>query len=262
MARAIVNTYEFDKALRMVVPFCSTDNNRPNLQGVFFEAYVTNRLRMTGADGFRLGSVEIDAEVDNDFAALIDTKYLPMLDTKKRRYTAMDMVLDGKFSMNGMKFPDYEQLFPTGGETILLPDDLLEYVEILQKMTKGYSAALRWSITSGGHVMDVHVDSMDLSRNFLFEIETKEPLKCDPVVLAVNINFLVDILRAGYGMPLKLHITRVPQKFHNVLASKPTIDQARLVMVTGENARWVAMPMYFNEYDIRYPGGKNANPRN
>jgi len=126
-----IGSIELAKALNRVLPFTSKDDARPILQCVKFIAG-EGKLKLVGADGFRLAEVTLDYDEDTEGQVLIPHDELKGITGALRKakrvrlgFEASGDTLDGmslvidteaiRYKWRGVdgQFPNYEPLIPT-----------------------------------------------------------------------------------------------------------------------------------------------------
>jgi len=130
-----IGNVELAEALNRTLPFTATEDNRPVLQCVLFKAG-EGKLKLVGADGFRLAVQSID--FDGEGEALINRDDLWGIANalRKARRVNVSFEKSGE-SLDGMKliidteairysfvsadgtFPDYEKLIPKEAKTVV-----------------------------------------------------------------------------------------------------------------------------------------------
>ncbi|MCL0038927.1 hypothetical protein M1N46_01600 [Dehalococcoidia bacterium] len=125
-----VGAIELAEALARVLPFAAKDENKPVLSSVNFEAR-GGKLRLVGADGYRLAVVTLDYE-DGEGQALINRDNLKGIayalkrakrvrvsfEAGEEKLTDKSLIIDTELvrykwvSVDG-SYPDYERLIPT-----------------------------------------------------------------------------------------------------------------------------------------------------
>jgi len=126
-----IGSIELAEALNRVLPFTATDDKRPVLQCVKFVAG-EGKLKLVGADGFRLAEVTLDFDEDIEGQVLIHRDELKGITGALRKakrvglgFEASGDTLDGmsllidteaiRYKWRGAEgqFPDYEKVIPT-----------------------------------------------------------------------------------------------------------------------------------------------------
>jgi DNA polymerase-3 subunit beta len=126
-----IGSIELAEALNRVLPFTATDDKRPVLQCVKFVAG-EGKLKLVGADGFRLAEVTMDFDEDIEGQVLINHDELKGIAGALRKakrvrlgFEASGDTLDGmslvidteaiRYKWRGAEgqFPDYEKVIPT-----------------------------------------------------------------------------------------------------------------------------------------------------
>jgi len=126
-----IGSIELAEALNRVLPFTATDDKRPVLQCVKFVAG-EGKLKLVGADGFRLAEVTMDFDEDIEGQVLINRDELKGIVGALRKakrvrlgFEASGDTLDGmslvidteaiRYKWRGAEgqFPDYEKVIPT-----------------------------------------------------------------------------------------------------------------------------------------------------
>jgi len=127
-----MGSLELAEAIARVLPFTATEDNRPALQCVLFEASY-GKLTLASADGFRLAECKLDYETDRDSVSVlvnrVDLKGIPSVLRKakrvKVRFDKAGDTLDGmasyidteiaryKFVSADGQFPDYGKVIPS-----------------------------------------------------------------------------------------------------------------------------------------------------
>jgi len=126
-----IGNIELAEALNRVLPFTATDDKRPVLQCAKFVAG-EGKLKLVGADGFRLAEVTLDFDEDIEGQVLINRDELKGITGALRKakrvrlgFEASGDTLDGmslvidteaiRYKWRGAEgqFPDYEKVIPT-----------------------------------------------------------------------------------------------------------------------------------------------------
>ena len=130
-----IGNVELAEALNRTLPFTATEDNRPVLQCVLFKAG-EGKLKLVGADGFRLAVQSID--FDGEGQALINRDDLWGIANALRKARRVNVSFEASGeSLDGMKliidteairysfvsadgtFPDYEKLIPKEAKTVV-----------------------------------------------------------------------------------------------------------------------------------------------
>ena len=127
-----IGSLELAEAIARVLPFTATEDNRPALQYVLFEASY-GKLTLASADGFRLAECKLDYETEGDSVSVLvnraDLKGIPSALRKAKRvrlrFDKAGDTLDGmalfidteiaryKFVSADGQFPDYGKVIPS-----------------------------------------------------------------------------------------------------------------------------------------------------
>ena len=150
-----IGSIELAEALNRVLPFTSKDDARPVLQCVKFIAG-EGKLKLVGADGFRLAEVTLDFDEDIEGQVLIHRDELKGITGALRKakrvrlgFEASGDTLDGmslvidteaiRYKWRGAEgqFPDYEKVIPTEFNTFAHLDtlELLKAVGTLKALS-------------------------------------------------------------------------------------------------------------------------------
>ena len=150
-----IGSIELAEALNRVLPFTSKDDARPVLQCVKFIAG-EGKLKLVGADGFRLAEVTMDFDEDIEGQVLINRDELKGIAGALRKakrvrlgFEASGDTLDGmsliidteaiRYKWRGAEgqFPDYEKVIPTEFSTFAHLDtlELLKAVGALKALS-------------------------------------------------------------------------------------------------------------------------------
>lgn len=140
---ASIGSEDLQKALRKVLPFSATSENKRNLFGVLAEAQGSG-LRLVASDGFRLGYADTTAVVMKEESIMIPLSFAKLLQGILRIVPESEVSLRADknsvkiqgdyfemvFPRPDYEFPDYRRILPTSFKTILEVnrEELLETV--------------------------------------------------------------------------------------------------------------------------------------
>jgi hypothetical protein len=235
-----IGAIELAEALNRVLPFTATDDARPTLQCVNFEAK-EGKLTLVSADGFRLAVVTLDYEGEGQ--ALVSRDDLRGIANALRRakrtrigfepsgesLDGMSLILDTELirykwvSVNGT-YPDWRKLIPTEANTAAHFDavEAIKAIGSLKVLADSKSYPIDITLDNGFVVM---ANSEDKGHTTIpADIEGK------PVKVRLEGKYLAEALKACGGM--------VDFKLTN--AYSPTL-------FTADGYQLVVMPMMTNE---------------
>lgn len=233
-------------ALARVLPFASNEEARPVLECVYFEGNQEKQsMTVTTANGWIMGNVEIPAVVDGPFEKAIHGEVLKGFTAARSRFDVLvdfEDSMKNEFIWEGSKYPDYRKIFPTDGfvinaEVIFPLREALKRMKDFYKFTKrsihsnSYSAGVCWSISSKGHVLEMEYEQGKVR----FEIPTSVPIDIKPIYVAINVNWICQVLDAAKDLD-DLRVGMIAKNSVVVFSS------------TKGAARWAVMPMHFPDY--------------
>jgi len=208
---------EFKRMIEKTIFACSTDNLRPALTGVYCQIF-ENEYRMVATDGHRLVKI-----VNTNFESKNFTREL-IIPTKALHFVARNLQEEGiqqiVFSDNHVLFelpdtkifsriikeayPDYERVIPSDYEKEMLIDKNT-FVSSVKRVSL-FSNPITNQIK-----LDLNINSIEISAQDIdFGGEANEHIECkydsDPMDIAYNANYLLDILRHVDTENIKMQI--------------------------------------------------------
>ena len=245
-----LDTQELIKALTFALTCVARDETSPPLACILFDSG-DNVLKLVSADGFRMAIAPITAEDIPSHKFLIHSgdisKLLVFLKAikpvgagKGKCYPEVYLKYSKgsiKFSHDAgtlvlnrqsLTFPNYEMLIPKDGAKIeFIADDMLRAAKSLANICNNGSSIIRLYFQQG-----------DPAGKILFSANSNEygesTAECDALVesdckIAVNVNYLIDMLRLCKDIKMSVKITN---------SSSPMLFEM------PDNWRQVTMPMF------------------
>ena len=235
-----IGNVELAEALNRTLPFTATEDNRPVLQCVLFKAG-EGKLKLVGADGFRLAVQTIDFDGEGEALIVRDDLAGIANALRKARRVNLSFEASGE-SLDGMKliidteairysfvsadgtFPDYEKLIPKEAKTVV-HFDTVEAVKAI--------GSLKVLADSKSYPIDLTLDNgMVMLSSPDDKGRAVMPADIEGEVNKVRIDgkYLADALRACNGMvDLKLTDGKSPVLFQvdgYLLVTMPMLTNA------------------------------------
>jgi DNA polymerase III sliding clamp (beta) subunit (PCNA family) len=258
----LIDVKELIEAINYVAISRATEQARPNLTCIYFECE-NDKIKLTTADGFRLGMTSIQAKgipAGNfliDFTEII--RLLPFLKSlivkgKNKSnpdlYISVDKTavkfLSGNnsielYTFDGI-FPKYQQLIPTTGTTNeFIASELLEVVKALHSIAKDSNGIIRLQFTKELYE-DKPIGKIALSSKSeeLGDLKTE----CNAIVetdckIAFNSKYLIDLLKLAKDSKVTMLMS----------------TESSSALFTMGNKTQVLMPMF-----VKWDDDKPAEP--
>jgi len=207
-----IGSLELSEAISRVLPFTATEDNRPVLQCVLFEAS-EGKLKLVSADGFRLAVVTLDSD-EGEGKVLVNRDDLKGIASALRKAKRVRVTFDkAGESLDGMalfidtevarykfvgvdgQFPDYEPLIPTE-HTCHAHLDTLEAVKAVHalKATSDNPKSYPVDLTiGGGHMIMANPDEKG-------EVIVKADSGDEFAYIRIDGSYFADVMRAFGGM--------------------------------------------------------------
>jgi hypothetical protein len=234
---------ELSEALSRVLPFTTTEDNRPVLQCVLFKV-AEGKLTLVSADGFRLAVVKLDFDGDEGQVLINRDELIGVASALRRAYRVrmgfekngesldgMSLVLDTeliRYKWRGTdgNFPDYEKLIPTDFNTFVSFDanEAIKAVSSLKVLSDSKSYPIDLSIGNGKVIMSNPDDKglAEIPADTLGEGRIR-----------LDGSYLADALKACGGMvDLKLVDSKSPMLF-----TSPDYELVVMPMLTSESQK-------------------------
>lgn len=189
--------------------FCvSSDENRPNLSGIYCESPAPNMLRMVSTDGHRLALAEgtFDTELQIPAGAIVPRKGFQELKRVLGDSAGIDTVELGFSGTSGVlmagsvvlstrliegQFPDYEQVIPKGGnkQAKIGRAAFAEALRRVSLLSQGRAYGVRFEFTE---------DSLKLVAEDPEYGDAQETIAVqysgEPLVIGFNARYIMDVL--------------------------------------------------------------------
>lgn len=201
----------------------STDEARPNLNGVLFSSRGDGIMRVVSTDGHRLSLAERFAGVEGapmipEFEGLIiPRKAVTELRKLLDEYPEVELALDGQnlvvktpdFGVNirliAERFPPYEAVIPKSNESVFI-FDRKQLLDALKRMGlvgeeklhgvklefNGSEVALESKNNNLGHVSEV--------------LPLEEGSSTDQLLISFGVNYMIDVLNVIKGAEVQLYL--------------------------------------------------------
>jgi len=229
---AIVNMYDLVQGLARVKVSASRDEARPILMSVLIKADAEKQqITLACTNGFHLSQYVMSAKVDTSFRKTAPVELFKFMDARKLKYFPLQMILDPERLNDAGAYPAYEQVIPDNEPVFKceVPADVITGILRMHKTFRNGINVLYWSITSSGHVLEVHRDGV-VSRD-QYKLSSPEQ---QPALVCVELHFIAEIMSAARAEP--------------TLELAYRSKNSALVFTAEEGrAQWVLMPMHAGE---------------
>jgi DNA polymerase III sliding clamp (beta) subunit (PCNA family) len=231
LSGALIDIPELLNALNFTLPCVATEQTRPVLNCVLFES-VKGKIRLVSADGFRIAIAPLKATDIKEDTILIHmndcTRLLtflkalkPMGKGRNKSYPDLYFNSDKKaitfstetnnitLTKQDYQYPDYSKVIPKDGNIIEFnADDLLQAVQSISYIAKQNGDIIRLEFyhgkPAGKIVLSAKHDSYDGEQVSNVECLANVSANCK---IAVNYNFLLDVLKHFKQSVIKLSVT-------------------------------------------------------
>ena len=204
----------------------ATDESRPLLTGVLAH-FEGNRLTLAAADGFRLSvrSAPLGREVDQPVEIIIPARalgelarisadqeeWVEVIITPARNQILFHLSdVDVVSQLIEGKFPDYNQIIPSGfaTRTVLDASGFLKAARVSHLFARDAANIVRLEISPGDELMPGHLTLAATSTELGDNVgQVDATIEGDPVEIAFNAKYLIDILSVVGSAQVALETT-------------------------------------------------------
>lgn len=246
-----VNAHTFQDCVKQMVKFASSDDMKPNMNGVYFNVDTSGEMKFVATDGHRLSLYKVDSEYDfgsmeKSINCIIPRKSAGLLSRLKFSDTLTVSISESHISMTSNditiisrlideKFPDYENVLPANSDKTLTVDSssFLSSVKRIAIYANRSTNQVRFKPAEGA--LEVSAEDLD------FANDATERMSADftgePIEIGFNSRFLIECLGVFKSGRVEIKMTE-PNRAATI-TGLDDVDKGILMLV---------MPVMLNNY--------------